>query len=49
MRCVDVGTAQLSMHSIREMGGTKDVEMAVDLLEAFFERFREIDEELNGE
>ncbi|GMI13082.1 hypothetical protein TrVE_jg2553 [Triparma verrucosa] len=49
MRCVDVGTPQLSMHSIREMGGTKDVKMAVDVLEGFLREFRDIDDEMKGE
>ena len=49
MRCVDVGTPQLSMHSIREMGGTKDVKMAVDILEGFLREFRDIDDEMKGE
>ena len=43
IRSIDLGTPQLSMHSVREMGGTRDVEYAVDLLTAFFKEFRELD------
>eukprot|EP00124_Ichthyophonus_hoferi_P004009 Ihof_evm1s395 gene=Ihof_evmTU1s395 len=33
IRTVDIGNAQLSMHSIREMGGVKDVDYSVALFE----------------
>ena len=31
IRTIDVGNPQLAMHSIREMGGVKDVAYAIDL------------------
>lgn len=39
----DIGNPQLSMHSIREMGGTKDVDYAVRLFVSFFKNFAAID------
>lgn len=33
---IDVGLPQLSMHSIREMAGTGDVELGIRLLQAFY-------------
>ena len=38
-RTLDLGNAQLSMHSIRETGGAHDVEHAVRLFESFFQHF----------
>ncbi|WEW59982.1 zinc-binding metallopeptidase family protein [Emydomyces testavorans] len=38
-RTVDLGNPQLSMHSIRETGGSKDVAYAVRLFKSFFENF----------
>ena len=38
-RTLDLGNAQLSMHSIRETGGVYDVEYAVKLFEGFFEHY----------
>lgn len=38
-RTLDLGNAQLSMHSIRECGGAHDIEHAVRLFESFFEHF----------
>jgi aspartyl aminopeptidase len=46
IRTVDVGNAVLSMHSIREMGGSYDIQSAIDLFSSFFESFAEIDQEL---
>jgi aspartyl aminopeptidase len=43
-RTLDLGNAQLSMHSIRECGGTHDVDHAVNLFESFFEHFGELEE-----
>lgn len=39
VRTVDVGIAQLSMHSCREMCGTDDVQHAVTFFQGFFGRF----------
>ncbi|KAI9031728.1 peptidase M18 [Phycomyces nitens] len=39
LRTIDVGNPQLSMHSIREIGGADDVKNGIDLLSAFFELF----------
>jgi len=36
IRTVDIGNAQLCMHSIREMVGAKDIENMIRLLNAFF-------------
>ncbi|PKC64860.1 peptidase M18, aminopeptidase I [Rhizophagus irregularis] len=43
LRTLDIGNPQLSMHSIRETAGTKDVDHAIKLIKAFFEDFAEID------
>ncbi|KAI9493359.1 peptidase M18 [Zychaea mexicana] len=43
LRTVDVGNPQLSMHSIREVGGTDDVKHGIDLLQVFFEEFAELE------
>jgi len=47
MRTVDVGLAQLSMHSIREMCGADDVQAYIDLFDAFYESFDKVDAKLN--
>ncbi|OLL24848.1 Aspartyl aminopeptidase [Neolecta irregularis DAH-3] len=39
MRTLDIGNPQLSMHSIRETGGSRDIELAVKLFKGFFENF----------
>ncbi|KAF3937227.1 hypothetical protein ABW19_dt0207453 [Dactylella cylindrospora] len=39
MRTLDLGNAQLSMHSIRETGGAYDVEHAIKLFKSFFEKY----------
>ncbi|KAK1236730.1 hypothetical protein PQX77_000086 [Marasmius sp. AFHP31] len=46
MRVVDVGSAMLSMHSIRETAGSGDVQNCIDLFEALFEGFAELDKKL---
>lgn len=46
IRTVDVGCAILSMHSIREQCGAKDVQHLIDLFSAFFEGFAALDKEL---
>ena len=43
MRTVDVGIAQLAMHSIREMCGAQDVGTAYEHFKAFFEEFSRLD------
>lgn len=42
MRTLDLGNPQLSMHSIRETGGTKDIGYSVALFESFFRRYGEL-------
>ncbi|KAG9246263.1 aspartyl aminopeptidase-like protein [Calycina marina] len=42
-RTLDLGNAQLSMHSIRETGGAYDVEHSIRLFESFFEHFSELE------
>ena len=46
IRTVDVGNPMLSMHSIREMAGSRDVQSAIDLFTSFFEGFSDLDKEL---
>ncbi|KAG6902303.1 hypothetical protein C0995_001913 [Termitomyces sp. Mi166 len=46
IRTVDVGNAMLSMHSIRETAGSRDIQNAIDLFSAFFEGFAELDRSL---
>ncbi|KAL0086539.1 peptidase M18 [Phycomyces blakesleeanus] len=43
LRTVDIGNPQLSMHSIREVGGTDDVKHGINLLQVFFEEFAELE------
>ena len=38
-----MGNPQLSMHSCRETGGSKDVEFAVRLFKGFFEEFGSVE------
>jgi aspartyl aminopeptidase len=47
IRTIDLGNPQLSMHSIRETCGTVDLVYARDLFMAFFNHFREIDDNFN--
>lgn len=42
-RTLDLGNPQLSMHSIRETGGTFDVEYAINLFDSFFEHYGELE------
>lgn len=46
LRTVDIGCAQLSMHSIRETAGSKDVLYLIQLLSGFFKHYEHIDAEL---
>jgi len=48
MQAVDVGTPQLSMHSVREMAGVKDVGLAVDWMAGFLKHYRRIDSSINS-
>lgn len=43
VRTVDVGVPSLSMHSIRETMGVKDIGNSVRIFETFFNNFRAID------
>ena len=49
IRTLDIGGPQLSMHSIREMCATSDCDHAVNLFEAFWNQFTELDKELPDE
>ncbi|ODQ65074.1 aspartyl aminopeptidase [Nadsonia fulvescens var. elongata DSM 6958] len=44
IRTIDIGNAQLSMHSIRETSGTEDIAYSISLFKGFFEKFVEIDQ-----
>ncbi|KAI8991446.1 peptidase M18 [Mycotypha africana] len=46
LRTVDIGNPQLSMHSIRETGGTDDIKHAIDLFKVFYEEFAELDQKI---
>eukprot|EP00126_Sphaerothecum_destruens_P004809 Sdes_comp18390_c0_seq1m8217 len=43
LRVVDIGNPQLAMHSIREMCGVDDLYNCIQLMEAFFSDFPELD------
>ncbi|KAI9853630.1 MAG: hypothetical protein M1824_001058 [Vezdaea acicularis] len=45
-RTLDLGNPQLSMHSIRECGGTDDVVYAVSLFRSFFEHYAELEKKI---
>ena len=47
MRVVDLGMPQLSMHSCREMMGTRDVDAALRYFRTFLRDFREVDDSLS--
>eukprot|EP01128_Nolandella_sp_AFSM9_P006892 TRINITY_DN3640_c0_g1_i1.p1 TRINITY_DN3640_c0_g1~~TRINITY_DN3640_c0_g1_i1.p1 ORF type:complete len:602 (-),score=141.21 TRINITY_DN3640_c0_g1_i1:115-1920(-) len=47
IRTVDIGGPQLSMHSIREMCGVDDTLHTVQLMQAFFEGFSELDKKIH--
>ena len=47
IRTVDVGSAILSMHSIRETGGSQDVQHVIDAFGSLFEGFAELDQSLS--
>ncbi|KAI0417326.1 aspartyl aminopeptidase-like protein [Xylaria grammica] len=43
VRTLDLGNPQLSMHSIRETGGTYDVEHAIKLFESYLSHYSELE------
>jgi len=45
-RTVDMGNAQLSMHSCRETGGSHDVENACKLIASFFQNYSTLEEKI---
>lgn len=45
-RTLDLGNAQLSMHSIRETGGVYDVEYAIKLFEGFFQHYSALEKNI---
>lgn len=45
-RTIDVGNAQLSMHSIRETAGVYDVEHATRLFASFFENYADLESKI---
>ena len=45
-RTLDLGNAQLSMHSIRETGGVYDVDYAIKLFESFFEHYSALEKQI---
>jgi len=47
IRTVDCGIPQLSMHSVREMCGVEDVNIAYKHFKAFYQTFSAIDDELS--
>jgi aspartyl aminopeptidase len=47
IRTVDVGVPQLSMHSIREMCGTEDIDICARHFTAFFDNFAEVDSKMD--
>ncbi|KAF2725482.1 peptidase M18, aminopeptidase I [Polychaeton citri CBS 116435] len=46
VRTLDLGNPQLAMHSIRECGGSYDVEHGVNLFESFFHHFSELESKI---
>jgi len=46
LRTVDIGGAQLSMHSIRETAGSEDVTSMIKFFETFYEKFADLDDEV---
>ncbi|CAH9097269.1 unnamed protein product [Cuscuta europaea] len=47
IRTVDCGIAQLSMHSVREMCGKEDIDIAYKHFKAFYQTFSSIDRKLH--
>ena len=46
VRTAEVGNAQLSMHSIREVAGAKDLENAIRIFRGFWMGFERVDSEI---
>ncbi|KAK9472536.1 peptidase M18 [Dipodascopsis tothii] len=46
VRTLDLGNSQLSMHSIRETGGSADVKYACDLFAAYFNNYAKIEKQI---
>ncbi|EGW30886.1 uncharacterized protein SPAPADRAFT_62787 [Spathaspora passalidarum NRRL Y-27907] len=46
IRTLDLGNPQLSMHSIRETGGTFDIVKLTDLFKSFFVNYHELEEKI---
>ncbi|KAK0629835.1 peptidase M18 [Bombardia bombarda] len=46
VRTLDLGNPQLSMHSIRETGGSHDVEYAIKLFESFLSTYGELESKI---
>lgn len=46
IRTLDLGNPVLSMHSIRETGGSADLEFQIKLFKEFFERYTSIESEI---
>ncbi|KAM6600594.1 hypothetical protein CsatA_020203 [Cannabis sativa] len=49
IRTVDCGIAQLSMHSVREICGKEDIDIAYQHFKAFYKSFSSIDMKLNAD
>ncbi|ODV80990.1 aspartyl aminopeptidase [Suhomyces tanzawaensis NRRL Y-17324] len=47
IKTLDLGNPQLSMHSIRETGGTYDVLKLTNLFQSFFENYVKVDESIS--
>ncbi|KAJ3341458.1 hypothetical protein HDU93_004859 [Gonapodya sp. JEL0774] len=48
LRTVDIGNPQLSMHSIREMGGVEDLIYSVSLVAEYFGTWEDLDGDVSG-
>ncbi|GMG40358.1 unnamed protein product [Ambrosiozyma monospora] len=46
VRTLDIGNPQLSMHSIRETCGSKDIELLVNLFDSFFENYSKLESKI---
>lgn len=47
MRTLDLGNPQLSMHSIRETSGVKDIQYGIDLLRCFLSDYVELEAKIS--